>query len=155
MATDSDLTEATRKALEAFHHHAQTQHELFKTIPMKPTMVGRGHVEFEGKLPGHFADGEHMHGGFFTILLDTVLAVAAWSRMEVFQPMATINLKTDFFTDVAPLSDMKIKATCPSIADDVAFCQGTIFTGDGTPIAQADGTFMVGTTSPSVKGSRL
>jgi acyl-coenzyme A thioesterase PaaI-like protein len=155
MTNGGDLTEATRKALDAFHHHAQTQHELFKTIPMKPTMVGRGVVEFQGRFPEHFADGEVMHGGFFTILLDTVLAVAAWSRMDTFEPMATINLKTDFFEGAAPGSEMRIKATCDSIADDVASCQGTIYTANGSPIAQADGTFMVGTKSPAVKGSRL
>ncbi|MEM9234485.1 MAG: PaaI family thioesterase, partial [Pseudomonadota bacterium] len=115
----------------------------------------RGMIEFEVTVPGIFSDGDEIHGGLFTILLDTILATAAWSRMDTFQPLATINLKTDFFIDAKSGDVMLFRATCQSIEDDVAFCQGMAFGPDGKPVAQADGTFMVGTTSPAVKGSRL
>ncbi|MEM9234989.1 MAG: hypothetical protein AAGA69_12225, partial [Pseudomonadota bacterium] len=69
MTSAGDITAAARKALEAFHRHAQTQHELFKTIPMTPKAVGRGMIEFEVTVPGIFSDGDEIHGGLFTILL--------------------------------------------------------------------------------------
>ena len=155
MSDTSDVTEAARKALEAFYHHAKTQHKLFRTIPIKPRALGRGMIEFDVTLPELFADGDAIHGGLYTILLDTTLAAAAWTRMDTFQPLATINLKTDFFGEARAGEKLRLTAHCQSISNDVAFCQGTASTIDGTPVAQADGTFIVGTSSPAVKGSRL
>lgn len=150
-----DITDATRKALEAFHTHAQTQHELLKTIPMTPKSVGRGHISFEVTMPELYTDGGVIHGGLFTILLDTILAASAWTLMDEFQPLATINLKSDYFIDVHPGDVIRFKAVCQSIADSVAFCQGTAYNRDREPVAQADGTFMVGTGSQKTAESRL
>lgn len=154
MNESDSISEATRRAIEAIGLHAQTQHELMKTIPMKPISMGRGHVSFEVTMPDLFSDGKTIHGGLFTILLDTILASAAWTRMDEFMPLATINLKTDYFSDTRPGDKITLEANCQSIANEVAFCQGTAFSDNGEPVAQADGTFMVGTVS-ATKGSRL
>lgn len=152
-----DVSEATLKALEAFLKHARTQHKLMRDIPVKPMTLGRGYVEMAVTMPEPFTDGEVIHGGLYSILLDTILAVAAWSKLDTFQPLATINLKTDFFTAAKAGEVLSFTATCRSVVNDVAFCQGSVTAASGDPVAQADGTFMVGTSAaaPTAKGSRL
>ncbi|MEM6649708.1 MAG: PaaI family thioesterase [Pseudomonadota bacterium] len=133
----------------------RSEHVLFKDIPFKNLSADRGNVAFAITLPTHFSDGEEIHGGLFTILLDTILAVAAWTKMDVFQPQATINLKTDFFASVPPGTTIECHATCEDIVDEVAFCRGRALCPDGKKLAHAAGTFMVGTSSSTPKGSRL
>lgn len=149
-----DISPAIAQALTMAGNHLRNEHVLFRDIPMKPRSVGRGDVQIDITLPDTFDDGGKIFGGFYTILLDTILAVAAWTKMDVFEPLATINLKTDFFDSVPGGETIRCHAQCEGITDEVAFCHGRAITLEGHILAHAAGTFMVGT-SKSVEGSRL
>ncbi|ADM09810.1 hypothetical protein PB2503_08774 [Parvularcula bermudensis HTCC2503] len=163
MTDTSDKDENTRInegvmwALQGFYKHAQTEHELLRTIPVTPVTFSRGLLEVDATMPEVFADDGPVFGGLYTILLDTILAMTAWTAMDKFETLATINLKTDFFGDAQPGEVLRFRSQCPSIIDQVAFCQGLVTAADGRAIAQADGTFMVGTSrkASKAKGSRL
>lgn len=150
------VSDAIRAALEAMSARFQSEHPLTKSIPMRPRALGRGRIVVEVTLPDEFVDDGVIHGGLYTILLDTFLAAAGWSRMERFEPLATINLKTDFFADSMPGDVVTITCDCAAIAHGVAFCHGTVNSSTGDPVAQAEGTFMIGTSSAkTARGSRL
>lgn len=155
MTDKTKISPAMTEALAMAAHHMRTEHVLFRDIPFETLSLDWGQVAFSMTPPASFADDEQIHGGLYTILLDTILAVAAWTKMEAFQPLATINLKTDFFASVPPGTAIECRAACEGIVDEVAFCHGSALGPDGTTLAQAAGTFMVGTASASNQGSRL
>lgn len=154
-ATPPPVSDAIRTALEALNERFRTEHPLYRSVPMTPVSLSKGRLVADITLPEDFDDEGMIHGGLFTILLDTFLATAAWSMMDVFQPVATINLKTDFFHSVPPSERVRLDAECSTISDDVAFCRGNVARIGGMQVAQAEGTFMVGLSSTTQKGSRL
>ncbi len=143
MSGPEDLSPAVRQALTYAETHMKTQHVLFRDIPFRTKNVGRGEATIKVTLPATFADGDEIHGGFYTIMLDTLLGVSAWSMMEVFQPIVTINLKTDFYRSAPPKTDILFTAHCEGIVDDVAVCHGRATTEQGDLLAHAAGTFLV------------
>ncbi|MEM9422461.1 MAG: PaaI family thioesterase [Pseudomonadota bacterium] len=155
MSTPEDLSPAIRDALTFAETHLRTQHALFREIPFRTKKVERGEATIEVTLPKAFADGEAIHGGLYTILLDTLLGIAAWSRMEEFLPIVTINLKTDFYGEAPPEATIRCTAHCEGIVDDVAICHGRATTLDGKLLAHAAGTFLVSRGRVGEKESRL
>lgn len=148
------LSPAIAQALAAAEDYMRNEHALYRNLPMETTSVGRGEIEVSVTIPEAFADGPSLHGGIFTTLLDTILAVSAWTQMEQFEPLATINLKTDFFHPAPPGVVVTCTAQCEGILEEVAVCHGRAILPSGQTIAHAAGTFMVGTTM-ATKGSRL
>ena len=141
--------------LEAARPMIEKEHPLFSSLGLKTTLIARGEVGFVLSVPEDFADGDHVHGGIFTILLDTILGYSVWSRMEEFAAIATINLKTDFFGTTEAGQRVHFKATCEGIRDDVAVCSARAeCETTGELIATGAGTFMVGTRNKSAP-SRL
>ncbi|MGV6819534.1 MAG: PaaI family thioesterase [Parvularcula sp.] len=128
--------------------------DIFRDVAFHPTPVAPGRASLRTRLPAHFLDGETLHGGIYTILLDTVLAIAIWTRLEQFEPLVTINLKTDFFRSVPAGTDLSLDASCEDIVDNVAVSRGEVQDPDGRILASAEGTFLVGGASPD-RGSRL
>lgn len=155
MSDFSELSPAIVKALSFAGNFLKNEHALFRKIPFKPKSVGRGEASVLITLPAEFADGDEVHGGVYTILLDSLLAVSAWTRMETFEPMVTINLKTDFYQSVPPGTEIECRAHCEGIQDQVAVCHGHAMTLGGDVLAHAAGTFLVGGATAPGKGSRL
>lgn len=154
MSSGDELAPGVAQALAFVGQQARREHALFRELPIKTEDIGRGRIRVAITLPPQFADGDVIHGGLYTILLDTLLAVAGWTQMDEFLPQATISLHTDFFSDAAPGETVICEASCAGIVNDVAFCKGAASRRDGTLLVQAAGTFLVGTTSKR-KESRL
>ncbi|WOI54646.1 PaaI family thioesterase [Parvularcula sp. LCG005] len=155
MADDkTTIAPAIAQALAFAEKHMQSEHKLFRDIPMRTTSVGVGSVAVEITLPAAFADDDETFGGLYTILLDTILAVGAWTRMDAFAPLSTINLKTDFFSPATTGNVVLCEAECDGIIDNVAVCSGRM-TRDGQLAAKAQGTFLVSRPDGSATGSRL
>ena len=146
-----EIAPAIAEMFSAMGRHMQTEHPLFGKLAVKPVRFGRGDVAVKLTAEETFADGEAIHSGLYTILLDTLLGMPAWSTMEQFEPIATINLKTDVMGQAAPGARILCEAECSGIVDDVAVCHGRASMG-GTLIAKAAGTFLVGTRSAQVSG---
>lgn len=126
------------------------EHPLFTEMAPKPMKVGRGEIAISVTPTDRFLDGERIHSGLMTILLDTVMGMVAWTEMEEFQPLATINLQTDTYCHAVPGKSIVTEAICEGIMDSVAICRGKASSEDGTLLATAAGTFMVGTRSAQV-----
>jgi len=131
-----------------------SERDIFRDVTFHPKPVAPGRANLRTCLPAHFLDGEALHGGIYTILLDTVLAIAVWTRLDQFQPLVTINLKTDFFRSVPAGTDLSLNASCEDIVDDVAVTRSEVRDPDGRVLASAAGSFLVGGASPD-RGSRL
>lgn len=94
------------------------------------------------------ADGEHAHSGFITLLLDTVMGSCVIGEMDTYQPIATIKLTCNHLEKVKTGRAVTCKATFDGIRKSVAYVRGEVFSGpDNMLVAQAIGTFMVGTRS--------
>jgi len=126
------------------------EHPLFTEMAPRPLKVGRGEIVIRLTPTDRFLDGDRIHSGLMTILLDTVMGMVAWTEMEEFQPLATINLQTDTFCHGKPGISLVTEAICEGIMDSVAICRGKATSEDGTLLATAAGTFMVGTRSAQV-----
>ncbi len=141
--------------LEAARGFIESEHPLFKSLGLKTTRLSEGEVSFRLTVPETYSDGEFIHGGIFTIMLDTILGYAVWTRLDEFRPIATINLKTDYFADISPNTSLICSGICEGIRNDVAYCAGrALIEGSNELVATAAGTFMTGTRSTSTK-SRL
>lgn len=155
LSLGEDLPSFILPMLEASRQLIEKEHRLFSRLNLRATRIARGEAAFTLSVPGQFSEGAAIHGGVFTILLDTILAYTVWTRMEKFEPIATINLKTDYLGHALPDEKIVCTAWCEGITDDVAFCTGkAAHAGTGETIAMAEGTFMVGTKGRST-ASRL
>ena len=155
LSLGEDIPSFLMPMLEAAREQIEREHGIFSKLHLRATRIARGEASFNLTPDEDFADGEIIHGGVFTILLDTILAYTVWTRLDKFKPIATINLKTDYLSSVTPGTRIICDAICEGIEDDVAYCSGKATCKDtGRLIATAAGTFMVGTKGKS-SGSRL
>ena len=138
------------KVLAGMHERFSSVHPFFSRLDYQTTRVARGEVAVELTAHEGFADGERMHPGFFTIVLDSLFGMATFLSLDEMQPIATINLKVDTQGAVAPGMRVACEARCEGLADDVAVVRGRVATLDGALVAVGAGTFMVGTRSAQV-----
>ena len=61
-------------------------------------VAGRRVTTIEG-LAG--ADGK-IHGGLYTIIIDSIFGLAVFTALEAVKPIATINLRTDYLGEALP-----------------------------------------------------
>ena len=132
------------------------EHSLFRSLALKPILIGKGKATFAMDLPGAFAGADGMvHGGLFTIVIDSIFGLAVFSALEEIKPIATINLRTDYVGSIAPGARALCAAECEAIRGDVAYVSGKLTAeSDGRLLATGAGAFMVGTRGP-IKGMRL
>lgn len=132
------------------------EHSLFKTLRLKPTLIGRNRATFSVYLPDDFrnADGK-IHGGLLSIIMDSIFGLAAFTALEELKPIATINLRTDYVTNVTPGRRVSCAAECRKLKGDVAYVSGDLIDEESAAlIATGAGAFMVGTRGPG-RESRL
>jgi acyl-coenzyme A thioesterase PaaI-like protein len=132
------------------------EHSLFRSLDLKPILIGKGKATFSMALPASFCgpDGT-IHGGLYTIILDSIFGLAVFTTLEEIKPIATVNLRTDYLGAIAPGARAACAAECEAIRNDVAYVTGRLTAEtDGRLLATASGAFMVGTKGP-IKGMRL
>ncbi|MBB4660165.1 PaaI family thioesterase [Parvularcula dongshanensis] len=149
----TELAPGIAGLVEGMKQQLEHVHPFFSKLEFQATRVARGEIAFELTTAPAFADGDVMHGGFFSITLDSILAMATYLDLDVMQPIATINLKVDQARAVTPGTRVVCEARCEAITDDVAVTRGDVRLKDGTLVATGAATFMVGTRSAQV--SRL
>ena len=140
--------------MEGMRQRFETEHPLFGRLDFRTLRIARGDIAVSLRVPDNFADGDFVHTGFLTIILDSIFGMATFLALDTPTPIATINLKTDTFACVPPETRLVCEAACDGIADDVAIVRGQATReADAALVATAAGTFMVGTRSAQV--SRL
>lgn len=136
--------------LEGVRKTFENEHPLFAALHPRPLRFGRGEVAVEMTPTETFIDNGAIHSGLMTIILDTMLGIVTWTMLDEFIPLATINLQTDTYDHAMPGQKIICEALCEGIADDVSITRGKATSEDGSLIATAAGTFMVGTRSAQV-----
>lgn len=132
------------------------EHSLFRSLELKPILIGKGKATFSMALPDTFAGADgSVHGGLYTIIIDSIFGLTVFTALEEIKPIATINLRTDFVGAIAPGARAICSAECEAIKGDIAYVSGrlTMEAGGGL-LATGAGAFMVGTKGP-IKGMRL
>jgi acyl-coenzyme A thioesterase PaaI-like protein len=132
------------------------EHSLFRSLELKPLLIGRGKAAFSVALPEAFAGGDGaIHGGLYTIILDSIFGMTVFTAIETVMPIATINLRTDYIGAIAPGARAVCAAECEAIRDDVAFVKGRLTAeSGGALLATGSATFMIGAKGPMM-GIRL
>jgi len=128
----------------------KSEHPLFGRLNTRPVSASRGKLVVELTPSEDFLHDGAIHSGLMTILLDTIMGASVWSRLESFTPIATINLQTDTQNHAHLGKVITCEAICEDICDDVAIARGRATSEDGTLLATAAGTFIVGTRSARV-----
>ncbi len=132
------------------------EHSLFRSLELQPILIGKGKAEFSMALPASFADADgDVHGGLYTIIIDSIFGLCVFTALEEIKPIATINLRTDYIGAIRPGDRAVCAADCEAIRGDVAYVSGRLTAeSDGRLLATGAGAFMVGTKGP-IKGMRL
>ena len=155
-APSGDINPAIGEMLRSARDFLAHEHSLFRSLALKPILIGKGKATFAMDLPEAFAGADGMvHGGLFTIVIDSIFGLAVFSALEEIKPIATINLRTDYVGSIAPGARALCAAECEAIRGDVAYVSGKLTAeSDGRLLATGAGAFMVGTRGP-IKGMRL
>ncbi len=151
-----DINPAVGAVMRSARDFLTHEHSLLGSLGLKPILLGRGRATFSIELPETFSDGEgEIHGALLTIILDSIMGLTVFTALDAFEPIATINLRTDYVGRARPGARAVCACECLSIVDEVANVDGRVTLEDGGAlIATGSGAFMVGTRGP-VKGSRL
>lgn len=154
--SNPDINPVIGAMLRAGRDFLTHEHALFRQLDMKALLIGRGKATFSLALPAEFAgpDGD-IHGGLFTIILDSIFGLTVFTTLEKLKPIATINLRTDYIGGARPGARVVCSAECDGVRDDIAYVTGRLTHEDGGAlVATGAGAFMLGTKGPA-KGMRL
>ena len=93
------------------------------------------------------SDGIHVHPGFHTLILDTVMGACALGELQKPQPIATIKLTSNHIRRIPVCESIKCRAIWDGEENSIAYVRGEILVGESAFTAStAIGTFMIGTT---------
>jgi len=151
-----EINPAIGALLQSARDFLTHEHTLFSTLGLKPLLIGRGQMRFSFDTPASYDDGDgNVHGGFLTIVNDSIMGLTVFTTLEEFKPIATVNLRTDYIEPLKCGTRAVCTCDCYAIVDEIAFVKAEIRTeNDSTLIATGSAAFMVGTRGPS-KVSRL
>jgi uncharacterized protein (TIGR00369 family) len=81
--------------------------------------------------------------GAIVSLIDTCSGMSVWTRMGVFRPAVTLDLRLDYLRPAARGEDVIARCECYKLTRQVAFVRGIAHGGDPSrPIAHSAATFM-------------
>ena len=130
------------------------KHPLTAALDMKFHPIADGILEVSVCAPEDFADADsvHVHTGFNTLLLDTVMGSCAIGELKKPQPIATIKLSTNHMQRLKVGERAVCRATYEGEENEIAYVSGSIYAGkEKRLISQAIGTFMIGTATRSIR----
>ena len=129
--------------------------EFIDAHPDKLSISFLAQEEFLDQQQGQ-QQGTHLHSGFCTLILDSVMGGAVMGSLGQLQPIATINLTTQH-SSCAKLGEYVLcSANVQRIENQVAVVDGRVTRFEnGEVLASAVGSFMIGTRStPLSKAER-
>ncbi|MEM7214644.1 MAG: PaaI family thioesterase [Pseudomonadota bacterium] len=98
--------------------------------------------------PASFADqdGIHVHTGFHTLILDTVMGACAIGELKTPVPIATVKLTSNHLRNIKVGEQVVCRAEWEDEAHSIAYVRGEIRSAEGNLLAShAVATFMIGT----------
>ncbi|MCC6214898.1 MAG: PaaI family thioesterase [Polyangiaceae bacterium] len=86
-----------------------------------------------------------LHGGAVTALLDASCGAAVFARIAAPLPIATLDLRIDYLRPGEPKRDVRCRAECYKVTENVAFVRAVAFHPHAPEdlIASAAGTFIL------------
>jgi acyl-coenzyme A thioesterase PaaI-like protein len=161
MPDKPDINPAIGALLSSARDFLAHEHSLFNSLGLTPLLIGRGKASFSLDHPHEFADcNGDIHGGFCTIVLDSIFGISVFTALDELKPVATINLRTDMVGTAKAGGRAVCAVVCEGQAGDVSYVTGRLTREeDGGLIALGAGAFIVGARGPvapgSTSGSRL
>jgi uncharacterized protein (TIGR00369 family) len=77
-------------------------------------------------------------------LLDNATSMAVWTRLGVFSPQVTLDLRIDYVRAATPGKTIIARAECYQVSRSMAFVRGIAHDGDANdPVAHTAGIFMM------------
>lgn len=97
-------------------------------------------------------DGVHVHSGLTTLFLDTIMGACAIGELKEFSPIATIKLNCNHLSKIKIGDHVSCHARQTGLAKGIAYISAEVISQpDNRLIANAIGTFMIGTASKPLK----
>ena len=88
-------------------------------------------------------DNEVLASGPIVSLMDMASGLSIWTRMKLFQPIATLDLRVDYLRASRPRASVFGRAQCYHTGRSAAFVRGIAHDGDPEdPLAHVQGVFM-------------
>lgn len=99
-------------------------------------------LPYAQSLVGDPASGVLASGPILT-MMDMATSLAVWTRLGVFRPHATLDLRIDYLRPATPGRTVTGRGECYRITRAVSFVRGQAHDGDpDDPLAHVAGTFM-------------
>lgn len=128
-------------------------HPLFSQLDMDLVHISEMGVVVHATIGECFKvspEGPKANVGALTIILDSIFGLALFAHIQEMNPIATINLKTEYVGSASVGLELKCNASCFSIDGNIARMRGEIHDiTSGNVVATATGAFMIGTAGPS------
>lgn len=146
--SDADATARRLQIVRMFS--ANVPHNL--ALGMRVVDVAPGEAVFElpykAELVGN-PDTGVLHGGVITALLDATSGSSVFAALDDWRPIATLDLRIDYLRPAEVGKTVVCRAHCYKQTRNVAFTRAVAYHESADdPIAQAVGTFMLGTKGP-------
>ncbi|NBB52724.1 hotdog fold thioesterase [Rhizobium sp. CRIBSB] len=94
-----------------------------------------------------------LSGGLVTALLDHVGGLAVWVALDVFRPIATLDLRVDYMRAAEPGRDLIAEARCFKVTRSIAFVRAWAFDDNvDDPVAAAQAAYILSPQRPSRGG---
>ena len=110
-------------------------------------------LPYDEKLVGNPFTGV-LHGGAITAVLDAACGLAVLAKLDDPMPIATLDLRIDYLGPASPEKEVLAHAECFRVTKSVAFvrCRAFHAGAEATPVAVANGTFMLFRGKPRGRG---
>lgn len=90
-----------------------------------------------------------LHGGVITTLLDTASGMCIFLKTQTLAPMATLDLRVDYFKPVVPGRGIISEVSCCYNSDKFANVKGIAYhDSEDDPVIGFTGAFMMNTSGP-------
>ena len=88
-------------------------------------------------------DSGILASGAIVSLIDTASGAAIWTKLGMFRPVVTLDLRLDYLRPAVKGETVHARCECTKITRNVAFVRGVAHGGDAErPIAHSAATFM-------------
>jgi acyl-coenzyme A thioesterase PaaI-like protein len=135
-----------------------SEHPANATLKLRYRGISDGVLSVELEASPDFVADEgsgHLHTGFATLALDTVMGGAVLASLEKIQPFATAGLTAQHMRRPLRGESLICRARCEGIYADMAHMSGQLVSAQsGEVLSTGTGTFMIGTRAKPL-GSRV
>ncbi|MBV1900900.1 MAG: PaaI family thioesterase [Kordiimonadaceae bacterium] len=130
----------------AFIFGTESPHALFSLFKLGDLKVGdnavSGRLPFQQQFTG--ASPNRLARGWTTVVTDTLLGLAVFTRLKKARPIATVDLTIDFVAPPSEGADILCSAVCDEITGGIAFMSGELVDAvTGSRVANVSSKFVI------------